>query len=185
MRKHLRRPSPATAIAMIALFVALGGTGYAAATGSIDSREIRNNTVQGKDIRNSTIQGADVRNNTLTGSDVAESKLGKVPSAANADSASNAAAVGGLAPGTFAREVQYLTATSTDTGQTKQVFINCPAGKSVIGGGSQITGNDQPAYLQTDRPIVNNTQWFGQARGVLPADTGYGLTATVICARIQ
>lgn len=176
------------ALSIIALFVALGGTGYAAATGSIDSREIKNNTVQGKDIRNSTIRGGDVRNNSLTGSDIVETRLGTVPSAAKADSAAsagNAATVAGLAPGTFAREVQYLTATSTDAGQTKQVFINCPAGKSVIGGGSQITGNDQSAFLQTDRPIVNNTQWFGQARGLTNADTGYGLTATVICARIS
>ena len=35
---RLRRPSPALVIACIALFVSLGGVGYAAATGSIDSR---------------------------------------------------------------------------------------------------------------------------------------------------
>ena len=184
MRKHLRHPSPATALSVIALFVALGGTGYAAATGSIDSREIRNNTVQGKDIRNSTIRGGDVRNNSLTGSDVAETRLGKVPSSSRADLATNANTIGGLAPGAFARDVQYLTASSTDSGATKQVFINCPTGKSVIGGGSQIGGTDA-AFLQTDRPIVNNTQWFGQARSANGTDTNYSLSATVICARIS
>ena len=40
-RIKLGRPSPALVIACIALFVALGGVGYAAATGSIDSRELR------------------------------------------------------------------------------------------------------------------------------------------------
>jgi hypothetical protein len=56
--KH--RPSPAFVIACIALFVALGGVSYAVATGSIDSREIRNNTIQGKDVRNGTLSSSDL-----------------------------------------------------------------------------------------------------------------------------
>jgi hypothetical protein len=94
---RLQRPSPALVIACIALFVSLGGVSYAVATGSIDSREIKNNTVRtqdirnnevrGRDIRNSTIEGKDVAFNTITGADVEESSLGKVPLAAAADSA--------------------------------------------------------------------------------------------------
>src|SRR6187200_1145574 len=94
---QLKRPSPALVIACIALFVSLGGVSYAVATGSIDSREIKNNTVRtqdirnnevrGRDIRNSTIEGKDVAFNTITGADVEESSLGKVPLAAAADSA--------------------------------------------------------------------------------------------------
>ncbi len=68
-------PSPAMGVALVALFVALGGTSYAVATGSIDSREIRDNTVRGKDIRNDTIQGKDVANRTLGASDVATGSL--------------------------------------------------------------------------------------------------------------
>jgi hypothetical protein len=101
-----RRPSPALVISCIALFVSLGGVSYGVATGYIDSREIRNNTitsgdvrnntlrtfdirnneVRGFDIRNSTIQGRDVAFDTLTGSDIAESSLKEVPSAAQATS---------------------------------------------------------------------------------------------------
>ena len=40
-----RRPSPALVISCIALFVSMGGVSYGVATGFIDSREIRNNTV--------------------------------------------------------------------------------------------------------------------------------------------
>ena len=102
-----RRPSPALVISLIALFVSLGGVSYGFATGSIDSRELKNNNVRTKDLRNndirtrdlrnnevrgldirrSTIQGSDVALNTLTGDDVRESGLGKVPSAASADTA--------------------------------------------------------------------------------------------------
>ena len=94
-------------ISCIALFVSLGGVSYGVATGFIDSREIRNNTissadlrnnnlrtmdirnneVRGFDIRNSTIQGRDVAFNTLTGGDIKEATPGQVPSAAQADTA--------------------------------------------------------------------------------------------------
>jgi hypothetical protein len=112
-----RLPSPALVIACVALFVSLGGVSYGLAKGSIDSREIKNNTIRSKDvrnntlrtfdirnnevrgfdIRNSTIQGRDVAFNTLTGNDVAESSLGKVPSATTADTATNATTAGSVA----------------------------------------------------------------------------------------
>ena len=121
-RMIARRPSPATAIACIALFVALGGVSYGFARGSIDSFEIRNGTVRsedlrndsirtadlrnnevrGLDIRNSTIRGLDVALNTLGGPDIRESELGKVPSATNADT------LGGLAASAFQPAGQFL-----------------------------------------------------------------------------
>jgi hypothetical protein len=60
-----RRPSPALGVAVLALFISLGGVSYGVATGSIDSREIKNNTVRGKDIRTNTIRGRDVRESSL------------------------------------------------------------------------------------------------------------------------
>ena len=90
MLRRIGRPSPALVIACISLFIALGGVGYAAATGSIDGREIKNNSVASKDVKNSSIVGKDVKNNSLTGSDISESKLGKVPLATSADTASAA-----------------------------------------------------------------------------------------------
>jgi hypothetical protein len=89
------RPSPAMAVALLALFVSMGGVGYAAA--KIGSAQIKNNSVRGKDIRNSTILGKDVKNSgltgkdvkadSLTGNDILESSLGQVPSAKSADTA--------------------------------------------------------------------------------------------------
>lgn len=87
---------------MIALFVALGGTGYALTvpknsigpkqlrTGAVTSKDIRQGAVQTTDIRNSTVRGADVRAESLGGREIVESALGTVPRAASADS------VGGL-----------------------------------------------------------------------------------------
>ncbi len=114
--KSFRRPSPALVISLIALFVSLSGVSYGVATGFIDSRELknnqvrsvdlrnndvrtrdlRNNEVRGIDIRNSTVQGRDVALNTLTGDDVNESRLGKVPSATAADTATQATSAGAV-----------------------------------------------------------------------------------------
>jgi hypothetical protein len=75
-------------IAVLALFAAFGGTSYAAA--KISSKQIKNNSVRGIDVKNRSLTGADVKANTLTGAQVNESKLGTVPSAANADRAGTA-----------------------------------------------------------------------------------------------
>ena len=73
MRKLFNsRPSVATVLSLIALFAALGGTSYAAAT------------ISGKQVKNGTLTGADIKNNSVGGADVKESKLGQVPSAAKA-----------------------------------------------------------------------------------------------------
>ena len=96
MRRLLHlRPSPALVISFIALFVAMGGVSYGFATGTIDSREIKNGAVTTKDIRNNEVRGADIRNSTIGGRDVAldtlggndikESTLGRVPDADRLD----------------------------------------------------------------------------------------------------
>ena len=73
-----KRPSVASVLSIIALFAALGGTSYAAAT------------ISGKQVKNGTLTGADIKNNSVGGADVKESKLGQVPSAAKATQATNA-----------------------------------------------------------------------------------------------
>jgi hypothetical protein len=110
------RPTPALVIALLALFISLGGVSYGVATGFIDSREIknneirsldirdnqirsrdiRNNEVRGKDIRNSTVQSRDIAINAVRGEDVKEDTLAKVPSALLADSATSADSVSTL-----------------------------------------------------------------------------------------
>jgi hypothetical protein len=97
MKRLVRLPSPAMLVALTALFVSLGGVSYGLATGSIDSREIKNNTIRTQDIRNNEVRGRDIRNSTIRsediaanqvkGADVLESSLGQVPKAKVADSA--------------------------------------------------------------------------------------------------
>ncbi len=89
--------------ALLALFVALGGSSYAAirvgsaeiADNSIRSKDIHDgevrgadiakDTIRGTDIRDGDLQGRDIRDHTISGDDVKESSLGKVPLAGEAD----------------------------------------------------------------------------------------------------
>jgi hypothetical protein len=61
----------ANVVSTACLFIVLGGTSYAVATGSIDSREIKNNTVRSRDIRNNDVASKDVRNWSLLAKDFA------------------------------------------------------------------------------------------------------------------
>jgi hypothetical protein len=93
------RPTPALVISLVALFVSIGGVGYAAATigtddiengavttnklggNAVTSPKIGNGQVGGVDIGGQAVTGPKVQNNSLTGDDVDEATLGPVPNA--------------------------------------------------------------------------------------------------------
>jgi hypothetical protein len=109
MRAFLARrtPSPAMAVAFVALLAALSGTAIALpGKNSVDKNDIRKGAVRGKAIAKNAVTGAkvkkgairsaDVGNNSLTGADVNEGTLAQVPSAASATAATTADSVGGV-----------------------------------------------------------------------------------------
>ena len=113
-RRLTRRLTYSNVIATAALFMALGGVGYAAAT--VDSSSIVNNSVRGKDIHQRTIRGGDIRNNGLGGKQIKESKLGRVPDAQALQGAGPEAFV---AAGTLVRYSFTLNG-----GETREVAAN-------------------------------------------------------------
>src|SRR3990170_2206745 len=79
MRSWLRdKLTYANVMSTVAVFVALGGSSYAALT------------ITGRDVKNSSLTYKDLKRNTLGGSRIKESRLGTVPRARNS------ARVGGL-----------------------------------------------------------------------------------------
>jgi hypothetical protein len=101
MHRFSRRPSPAMAVAFVALLAALSGTAVALpGKNTVDSGDIKKGAVKRGDIgrnavnsgkvRNGSLTGADARDDSLTGTDVQESSLGTVPSANAANSANTA-----------------------------------------------------------------------------------------------
>jgi hypothetical protein len=82
------RISSAHVIALAALFVALGGTAFAAAT--IGTNDIKNGAVTKKKIHKNAVNGSRVKKNSLSGKDIDEKSLGAVPTAGHALSADTA-----------------------------------------------------------------------------------------------
>lgn len=92
-----RRPSPALFVAIIALVAALGGTAVALpGKGSVDKNDLAKNVVKSKNIAKGAVKSSDIKNDGVKGIDIDESSLAQVPSAAQANSAANADAVGGV-----------------------------------------------------------------------------------------
>jgi hypothetical protein len=78
-----QRLTYANVMSTVAVFVALGGSSYAAL--QIRSGDIANNSVRGIDVRNRSLTERELRRNTLGGRSIRESRLGRVPRARNAD----------------------------------------------------------------------------------------------------
>ncbi len=74
LKSFSKRPSPALVISVIALFVALGGSGYAAV--AINGKNIKNRSIAGKKLKKGTVGGAEVKNGSLGAVDF---KAGQLP----------------------------------------------------------------------------------------------------------
>ena len=80
VRSLRRRLSYANVMATFAVFVALGGSSYAALT--VTSATVKNNSLKSADIRNNSLRSVDVRNNSLLAKDF---KAGQLPSGPKGD----------------------------------------------------------------------------------------------------
>ncbi|MGA8744550.1 MAG: hypothetical protein WB507_01645 [Solirubrobacterales bacterium] len=87
-------------VSIVALFVALGGSAYAAISiprNSVGTRQLKTKAVTNGKLANGAVSGAKIAEGAITGQNVNLSALGTVPQAAHAASASNSDAVGGHA----------------------------------------------------------------------------------------
>ncbi len=149
-------------IALIALFVALGGTVYAA--NKINGKQIKAKSIPGNRIKPGSLTGAQVKAGSLTGKQVVGSSLTGV----------NAS---GLAT------VQYATAAvplvqNAEAGTSGSVA--CPAGTKVIGGGT-IVSDEKEGYVNDSGPTADRAGW--SATGFSGA-TNTIMTITAICTPV-
>lgn len=101
MRRGMRLPSPALVVAGLALFVALGGTVYAAKKARIDGKAVKVKSLPGNRLKVNSIPANRLKPGVLkgvlagqsepiTGAEIDELTLGQVPEAAHAISADTA-----------------------------------------------------------------------------------------------
>jgi len=116
---RLRAPSPAFAVSIVALVVALGGTSYAAFA-------LPKNSVGTKQLKNRAVTTTKIKNGNVTASKINTTGL-TVPNAANAANAANLAGLGSS---------EYRTASNYTQSSTAKAITNASA---TIGAPIQIT----------------------------------------------
>jgi hypothetical protein len=189
-RSTTRRPSPAMAVAFVALLAALSGTAVALpGVNTVDSGDIRNGQVKGKDIgknavtgrkikngavgtadvKNEGLTGTDIKNDSLTGADINEGTLAQVPSAASA----------GVANSLASGDVNATTVLNPDLTLTT-VEASCDSGLKGISAGVRVD-NPTSQFLVDLFPVDLDT-W---AARVDNGGTGGNVTLFIICGAVN
>lgn len=165
LRRHL---SYANVMASIAVFLALGGVSYAAAT--ISGNKLVNETVGAKKLKKGTLTSAQVKADSLTGSVIEESSLGTVPSAQTATTATTATTAGSATTAASANTANSATTAATaDDANTlggltaQQLQVACPAGTDLYG------GMCWDATVRDARNWIEASKDCGNAGGRLPS----------------
>lgn len=175
-----RRLSYANVVATLALFIALGGTSFAAVTlakNSVRSSHITNGQVKRADLANRAVNSAKVANQSLLAEDFKPGQLAagpQGPQGAKGDSG-----------------ITTLKVRAT-TGAGGAATVNCRPGERVTGGGAHsvngfVDGSgptSEPLAFETTNGIsfqdYTPTSWSATARDLNGDPTD--VTAWVICA---
>ena len=163
-RFRLRRPSGATLIAVVALFVALGGTGYAAFSlpkNSVGSKQLKNNAVTTSKIKNRAVTAGKINTSGLT-----------VPNASHANRANNA--------------INSTNATNATTAATANGQGTLASGRTEIGiiGGVFQNGPTvaSPMAIAVTFPLLAPVALSGSNIEVAPTASCTGSTANPTAA---
>jgi hypothetical protein len=139
MRRFIRRPSPATALAMLALLIALGGTSIAAVEATLPANSV--GTVQ---LKNAAVTGAKVRLHTLLRAHFAAGQVPTGPRGAVGPSgpAGPAGAAGPAGPAGGGAKWAVVRADGGIAAQSGGITLTAKptAGQYILDFGSAVTG---------------------------------------------
>jgi hypothetical protein len=150
-------------VACLALFIALGGSVYAA--GKISGKQIKRSSLPGNRIKPKTIPANRIKPNSLSGKQVNEKTLTGVSAASLAD-------------------VQYET-TSLQlprNGRSATATANCPSGSYAIGGGATLS-NSERGLIYENGPTPLRTGWL--ASGYSWYGGNLTMDVTAICVVVD
>ena len=152
-RLRLRAPSPALIISIIALFAALGGTSYAAAT--IGTSDIKNNAVTNPKLAPSSVGFQKMRFGAIHNENIVNAAIGASK-----------------------LNVRFVSATTVvGNGAEGDITALCPAGTSPLNGGGGF-GRIVGTLLQTSQATSAGWQVTGLNYG---SGTSRTLTAQATC----
>jgi hypothetical protein len=161
-------------VAVLALFLALGGSVYAASSNKIDGTRIKAKSIPGNRIKARSLTGAQVKAKTLTGAKVKPGSLTGKQVKGSTLTGVKAASLGSV----------YYAVTKATLGRNvvggTTASANCPAGQKVIGGGA-VVGNDDFAYVNDSGPVAARTGWEATA---FTGSQNMTVTVTAICTAV-
>jgi hypothetical protein len=198
MRQHVRMPSPAMVVALIALFVALGGVSYAIKRnsvgsaaikdGSVGSRDVRDGGLRGNDLANGTVLSRDVKDGAIRGADVNDRALGGRDIATNSlgdreidEPQLDVQRLAGIDASRYVKRVRTVRTQTGNDASTPKVarLARCPRGKRLVGGGARVVApRPVPVALSTNGPSGNG--WAATAYATAPAGS-WQLVSVAIC----
>lgn len=192
----------ANVVSTLCLFIVLGGTSYAVATGSIDSREIKNNSVASGDLRNNNLRGKDIRQGTLRSGDVANGSLlerdfkaGELPAGPRGATGGQGARGAQGPPGISGLQKVVGFSGTANSNSGKFATATCPAGKRAIGSGGQVGGQSGSfpneladvviTFLEPsdENTVPGSVTAFAQEEE--PTNVTWFLEASAICANVS
>jgi hypothetical protein len=164
MLRTARRHLSANLVAYLALFVALGGTSYAAVR--VTGKNVADGSLTGADLKNSSVTGKDVKNRSLKAADFATGQLPAGPQGApgpkgdqgpagpvdpsqflaHDGKATDAELLDGKDSGAFVqgqlRTVQRSTGYYVGSGTHQTFTLSCPAGTLLVRGRYSAIANE-------------------------------------------
>jgi hypothetical protein len=157
IRNHL---SFANVISLLALFVALGGTTYAAATlskNSVGAKQIKKDAVRASEIKSRAVGTSEVRDAALLAQDF---KAGQLPAGAKGDKGDKGLKGDQGDTGSFdsITTVFFQAPADLANGANMSYGAFCPAGRQAIAGGGR--GDDtlsEQTILTNTRPAISST----------------------------
>jgi hypothetical protein len=160
MRQHL---SYANVMATVAVFIALGGSSYAAI--KITGKNVKDASLTGADIKNSTLGGSDIRAQAIKSADVANGSLlqqdfaaGQLPAGGQGPKGDPGAAgpQGVQGPkGTLVNVVVRNVFADIPPGGTLGHTAFCEPGEIMVGGMARPMADTEPLTITVSRPTIN------------------------------
>ena len=165
---------PGTALAAVALFVALGGTSYAVTGGT----QYAANAINGAALQNHTVSGAKLENHTITGTQVNVATFPTVPSAVFAGQASSAVNAANATNATNATTAKNATNATNATHATTATTATTAGTITGTIAGSQVSGPVASATSATTAGTITGMIAGSQVSGPVPSATSASTAAT-------
>jgi hypothetical protein len=150
----------------------------------VGTKQLKSKAVTTPKIKNNAVTGAKVRPGALAGSDIDVGTLGKVPSAATADTAGSAATAGTAAVASRLEkgDVNTVTAANPD-GAVSTASAKCDAGLKAISAAVQV--EDPETQFMIDVFPTGLDTWTTRVSNYGDPGDGGNFTIFVICGAVD